>query len=97
VLAAHPGAPGRRRSADWTLPFRLCRSFKDAVATIRRTTVEFQYQLIITRAYEEGEAELLDLDAESESASGSEGASSAPDRASWRGPGSQALPPQPLC
>lgn len=40
-------------------------SFKDAVATIRRTTVEFQYQLIITRAYEEGEAELLDLDAES--------------------------------
>lgn len=41
-------------------------SFKDAVATVRRTTAEHQYQLVITRAYEEGEAELLDGDAESE-------------------------------
>lgn len=40
--------------------------FKDAVATIRRTSVEHQYQLVITRAYEEGEEQLLDEDAESE-------------------------------
>ncbi|KAL7410890.1 VID27 cytoplasmic protein-domain-containing protein [Mrakia frigida] len=40
--------------------------FKDAVATVRRTTAEHQYQLVITRAYEEGEAELLDGDAETE-------------------------------
>jgi hypothetical protein len=40
--------------------------FKDAVATIRRTGVEHQYQLVVTRAYEEGEEQLLDDDAESE-------------------------------
>jgi hypothetical protein len=34
--------------------------FKDAAATIRRTGQEFQYQLVIQRAYEEGEEELLD-------------------------------------
>jgi hypothetical protein len=46
--------------------FVMLLSFKDAVATVRRTTAEHQYQLVITRAYEEGEAELLDGDAESE-------------------------------
>lgn len=40
--------------------------FKDAVATIRRTSVEFQYQLVITRAYEQGEEQLLEEDAETE-------------------------------
>jgi hypothetical protein len=34
--------------------------FKDAVATIRRTGQEFQYQLVIQRAYEEGEEELAE-------------------------------------
>ncbi|KAI9787610.1 MAG: hypothetical protein M1839_000141 [Geoglossum umbratile] len=33
--------------------------FKDAAATIRRTAQDFQYQLVIQRAYEEGEEELL--------------------------------------
>lgn len=33
--------------------------FKDAVASIRRTGQEYQYQLVIQRAYEEGEEELL--------------------------------------
>lgn len=33
--------------------------FKDAAATIRRTGQEYQYQLVIQRAYEEGEEELL--------------------------------------
>lgn len=32
--------------------------FKDAAASIRRTGQEFQYQLVIQRAYEEGEEEL---------------------------------------
>lgn len=36
--------------------------FKDAAATIRRTGQEFQYQLVIQRAYEEGEEELADDD-----------------------------------
>lgn len=45
----------------------LTSSFKDAVATIRRTGVEHQYQLVVTRAYEEGEEQLLEEDAESES------------------------------
>lgn len=36
-----------------------CR-FKDAVATIRRTSTEFHYQLVIQRAYEEGEEQLVD-------------------------------------
>src|SRR5436305_3972517 len=36
--------------------------FKDAVATIRRTGQEFQYQLVIQRAYEEGEEELVEDD-----------------------------------
>lgn len=40
--------------------------FKDAVATIRRTSVEYQYQLVITRAYEEGEEQLLEEDAETD-------------------------------
>lgn len=34
--------------------------FKDAAASIRRTAQEFQYQLVIQRAYEEGEAELAE-------------------------------------
>ncbi|KAI9820875.1 MAG: hypothetical protein M1832_003508 [Thelocarpon impressellum] len=33
--------------------------FKDAAASIRRTAQEFQYQIVIQRAYEEGEEELL--------------------------------------
>ncbi|KAI4199509.1 MAG: hypothetical protein LQ350_004575 [Teloschistes chrysophthalmus] len=33
--------------------------FRDAAATIRRTGQEYQYQLVIQRAYEEGEDELL--------------------------------------
>ncbi|KAK0710491.1 VID27 cytoplasmic protein-domain-containing protein [Apiosordaria backusii] len=33
--------------------------FKDASARIRRTAQEFQYQLVVQRVYEEGEAELL--------------------------------------
>jgi len=36
--------------------------YKDAKATIRRTGVDFQYQLVITRVFEEGEEELLDED-----------------------------------
>ncbi|KAJ5306203.1 hypothetical protein PENANT_c024G07762 [Penicillium antarcticum] len=38
--------------------------FKDAVATIRRTGQDFQYQLVVQRAYEEGEEELADDDGE---------------------------------
>lgn len=38
--------------------------FKDAAATIRRTGQDFQYQLVIQRAYEEGEEELADDDGE---------------------------------
>ncbi|TAQ89888.1 hypothetical protein B7494_g1750 [Chlorociboria aeruginascens] len=34
--------------------------FKDAAARIRRTGQEYQYQLVVQRAYEEGEEELLD-------------------------------------
>ncbi|KAK6074636.1 Vacuolar import and degradation protein 27 [Seiridium cupressi] len=33
--------------------------FKDAAARIRRTGQDFQYQLVVQRVYEEGEAELL--------------------------------------
>ncbi|KAI4142130.1 MAG: hypothetical protein LQ341_003300 [Variospora aurantia] len=33
--------------------------FKDAAASIRRTGQEYQYQLVVQRAYEEGEEELL--------------------------------------
>ena len=33
--------------------------FKDAAAAIRRTGQEFQYQLVVQRAYEEGEEQLL--------------------------------------
>ncbi|KLU90960.1 vacuolar import and degradation protein 27 [Magnaporthiopsis poae ATCC 64411] len=33
--------------------------FKDAAARIRKTGQDFQYQLVVQRAYEEGEAELL--------------------------------------
>ncbi|KAI1340711.1 VID27 cytoplasmic protein [Xylariaceae sp. FL0016] len=33
--------------------------FKDAAARLRRTGQEFQYQLVVQRVYEEGEAELL--------------------------------------
>lgn len=38
--------------------------FKDAAASIRRTGQEFQYQLVIQRAYEEGEEELAEADDE---------------------------------
>ncbi|KFY82308.1 hypothetical protein V500_10636 [Pseudogymnoascus sp. VKM F-4518 (FW-2643)] len=40
--------------------------FKDAAARIRKTGQEFQYQLVIQRAYEEGEEELGDEDADDE-------------------------------
>ncbi|KAI9816505.1 MAG: hypothetical protein M1827_001637 [Pycnora praestabilis] len=33
--------------------------FKDCAATVRRTGQDFQYQLVVQRAYEEGEEELL--------------------------------------
>lgn len=36
--------------------------YTDAVATIRRTGQEFQYQLVVQRAYEEGEEELAEDD-----------------------------------
>ncbi|KAI1620759.1 VID27 cytoplasmic protein-domain-containing protein [Exophiala viscosa] len=36
--------------------------YKDAVASIRRTGQEFQYQLVVQRAYEEGEEELAEED-----------------------------------
>ncbi|RMZ82289.1 hypothetical protein DV738_g1873, partial [Chaetothyriales sp. CBS 135597] len=36
--------------------------YKDAVATIRRTGQEHHFQLVVQRAYEEGEAELADDD-----------------------------------
>ncbi|KIW89190.1 uncharacterized protein Z519_10042 [Cladophialophora bantiana CBS 173.52] len=36
--------------------------YKDAVATIRRTGQDYQYQLVIQRAYEEGEEELAEDD-----------------------------------
>ncbi|KAM7188093.1 VID27 cytoplasmic domain containing protein [Rhypophila sp. PSN 637] len=38
--------------------------FKDSSACIRRTAQDFQYQLVIRRVYEEGEAELLDEEGE---------------------------------
>lgn len=44
--------------------------FKDAAATIRRTGQEFQYQLVIQRAYEEGEEELADDEGEQGAADG---------------------------
>ncbi|KAK9239543.1 VID27 cytoplasmic protein-domain-containing protein [Lipomyces kononenkoae] len=34
--------------------------FKDAVAAVRRTTTEFHYQIVVQRAYEEGEEQLED-------------------------------------
>jgi VID27 N-terminal region len=36
--------------------------FKDAAASIRRTTTKFNYQLVIQRAYEEGEEQLSESD-----------------------------------
>lgn len=45
--------------------------FKDAAARIRRTGLEYQYQLVIQRAYEEGEEELgEDADGEDEDTAG---------------------------
>nr|POE74346.1 vacuolar import and degradation protein 27 [Quercus suber] len=38
--------------------------FKDSAAFIRRTGQEFHYQLVVQRAYEEGEAELLEEEGE---------------------------------
>jgi hypothetical protein len=34
--------------------------------TIRRSTIEFHFQLVATRVFEEGEEQLLDEDEESE-------------------------------
>ncbi|KAK5942876.1 Vacuolar import and degradation protein 27 [Knufia obscura] len=40
--------------------------YRDAVASIRRTTRDFEYHLVVQRAYEEGEQELEDSDEEVE-------------------------------
>ena len=45
--------------------------FKDAAAFVRRTGQEYQYQLVIQRAYEEGEAELLEEEEGGEGTAGS--------------------------
>ena len=34
--------------------------YRDALATIRRTSTPHNYQLVVTRAYEEGEEQLLE-------------------------------------
>ncbi|RMY68754.1 hypothetical protein D0863_06892 [Hortaea werneckii] len=44
--------------------------FKDAAAYIRRTGQDFQYQLVVQRAYEEGEAELLAEEGEEDEVEG---------------------------
>ena len=36
--------------------------FKDAAASIRRTTTQYNYQLVIQRAYEEGEEQFSESD-----------------------------------
>lgn len=46
--------------------------YKDAAASIRRTGQEFQYQLVIQRVYEEGEAELAEEDGEEDDSLNSE-------------------------
>ena len=48
--------------------------FKDAQASVRRTGQAFQYQLVVQRAYEEGEAELLAEDEDEVAGSQSLGA-----------------------
>lgn len=47
--------------------------FKDAAASIRRTGQEFQYQLVVQRAYEEGEEELADEEDEEDALEGLSG------------------------
>ena len=47
---------------DWNILADLVYRFKDAAASIRRTTTEFNYQLVVQRAYEEGEEQLLESD-----------------------------------
>lgn len=47
--------------------------FKDAAASIRRTGQEFQYQLVIQRAYEEGEEELAAEENEGDESEGLSG------------------------
>ncbi|PNS21709.1 hypothetical protein CAC42_1563 [Sphaceloma murrayae] len=44
--------------------------FKDSAASLRRTGQEFQYQLVVQRAYEEGEAELLEEEGDSDGEGG---------------------------
>jgi hypothetical protein len=41
------------------------RSYNNAMATVRRTSVDFRYELAITRVYEPGEEQILDEDDES--------------------------------
>ncbi|KAG5518663.1 hypothetical protein PMAC_002632 [Pneumocystis sp. 'macacae'] len=36
--------------------------YKDAAASIKRTLTEFHYQLVVQRAYEEGEEQILNED-----------------------------------
>lgn len=40
-------------------------SFIDASISIRRTSYEYQHQLVVTRTYQEGEEQLLEENAES--------------------------------
>ena len=47
--------------------------FRDSVVQIRRTTQDFNYQLVIQRAYEEGEAELSEHEADDDGIVGFEG------------------------
>ena len=52
VVLSHPTSPARSLMPSL--------SYNIAVATIRKSDTEFAYQLVITRAFAEGEAELLD-------------------------------------
>ena len=42
------------------MPYTFVYRFKDAQACIRRTSTTYQYQLVIQRAFEDGEEQLLD-------------------------------------
>jgi VID27 N-terminal region len=62
----HPSSPTLHHPVCVTASVRCARAdafaarFKDAAASVLRTTTEFNYQLVIQRAYEEGEEQLYE-------------------------------------
>lgn len=60
----HASLQCSRPLSDWVLIIYESDSFQTSIASIRRTSQPFQYELVVNRSVEEGQEAFLDAEAE---------------------------------